>query len=78
MSLAYIRRTYSVPAFRGAEITFDGCGRFENCQGRITSSRGGYLRVLMSTGETVSLHPTWRVGYHEAPMARTMGRLDGN
>jgi len=53
MSLAYIRRVYHVPAFRGRRVRV--CGR----RGRITSARGPHVRILL-TGEhrPRTYHPT--------------------
>lgn len=66
MSLEYIRKTYSVPAYRGALVLFDfrdGGGR---CKGIITGSRGQYLRVRLENDPCrgpLTLHPTWNVEY---------------
>ncbi len=58
MSLAWIRRNYGVPAFRGTRITFQGR------RGVITCGKGKYLRVwLDGEKKAVSLHPTWEVEY---------------
>ena len=64
MSMEYIRKTYGVPAKRGARIEFtDTCGKVH--EGRIVGSRGCYLRADMPTirGGTVTLHPTSDVRY---------------
>ena len=59
MSLKYIRCRYGVPAKRGMRVTVDGRA------GRITSGKGGRLRVVFDGEEFVSIcHPTWRVVYH--------------
>lgn len=67
MSLVYIRRTYGVPAKRGARIRYtDTSGAIFN--GRITSARNGHLRVLVDDrvpgyrGRLI-LHPTWNIEY---------------
>lgn len=73
MSLSYIRKTYGVPAKRGAQITYSG-GSGLPVKGIITSARGAILRVRLEDGkgafrkQTVSLHPTWRVDYADAPL----------
>lgn len=67
MSLEYIRKTYSVPAFRGRRVRYydqDGV----QWSGHITSAHGGYLRVLVDDRVPgyrgrLLLHPTWRVEY---------------
>lgn len=64
MSMEYIRKTYGVPAKRGALIEFtDMRGRIHT--GRIVRSRGMYLRADMPTicGGIVTLHPTSDVRY---------------
>ena len=67
MSLEWIRKTYSVPAKRGCRVRYtDGYGVIWN--GRITSARNGYLRVLVddrvpSYRGRLLLHPTWQVEY---------------
>ena len=68
MSMDYIRRTYGVPAKRGARIRFDGVfGQF-GITGCVIGSRNQYLRVRMdSTGLIWTLHPTWQVQYLKTP-----------
>jgi len=65
VSMEYIRRTYSVPAKRGARIEFrDHKGRWH--KGVIVASRGMYLRAKMPTlgaRDIVTLHPTSDVRY---------------
>ena len=67
MSLGYIRSTYNVPAKRGCRVRYtDSDGAVWN--GRITSARGGYLRVLVDDRVPgyrgrLLLHPTWQVEY---------------
>lgn len=56
MSLEYIRRTYNVPAKRGATVKFQGK------PGVIASSNGKYLRVRFG-GKLLTIHPTWEVEY---------------
>jgi hypothetical protein len=48
MSMQYIRKTYAVPAKRGAEIVYYG---------------GGCDLVGVITGSSGALHPTWCVRY---------------
>lgn len=67
MGLDYIRRAYGVPAKRGVRVRYtDENGVLWN--GRITSERGGRLRVLVDDrvpgyrGRLI-LHPTWCVEY---------------
>ena len=69
MSLAYIRKTYGVPAKRGARVEFQsdkpGHGPWR-CT--ITSADGAYLR-LRRDGDTrtypARFHPTWGLTYLE-------------
>ena len=70
MSMDYIRRTYSVPARRGARIAYTGSPLLGRALGTIVGSRGGYLRVKMDDGHPKSLitmHPTSCVEYIEPP-----------
>jgi len=64
MSMEYIRKTYGVPAKRGARIEFTGSigGRPQN--GTIIGTDGARLRVLFD-GEATRriLHPTWSLRY---------------
>ena len=78
MSMEYIRRTYGVPARRGALIEHNPDGI--NFTGRIVGSKGAYLRVRMDGATRIwTLHPTWRVEYLKTPNVRvkpapTVGR----
>lgn len=62
MSMAWIRKTYGVPAKRGGRVLYTGNGRPE--YGTIKSARCGRLNVLLD-GEkyTIPLHPTWELSY---------------
>lgn len=67
MSLDYIRRHYNVPAKKGGRIRFTDSNGYI-WEGRITSARGTYLRVLPddripSCKTRLTLHPTWNVEY---------------
>ena len=76
MSMEYIRKTYGVPAKRGARIEFtDTYGKVH--EGRIVGSRGMYLRVDIQTirGGTVTLHPTSDVRYFPNPKAQGTGGI---
>ncbi len=59
MSLAYIRKHYQVPAYRGAWILFRG-----SCY-VIKSARGAHLRIspFPKSKVTLTIHPTWEVEY---------------
>jgi len=70
--MEYIRKTYNVPAKRGARIEWDGDETakfirgflYSPRRGTIVSARDGYLRVRFDNEKTVKiLHPTWRVKY---------------
>lgn len=60
--LQYIRRYYSVPAFRGRRVRFTWPQPPK--EGRIVCARGQYLGVMFD-GETrmQTLHPTWELEY---------------
>ena len=61
MSLEWVRSRYGVPARRGVRVIFDGR------PGRITSARGGHLRILLDGSKhPVPVHPRWRVTYLDA------------
>lgn len=69
MSMDYIRRTYQVPAKRGARVQFTYAA--QAVQGTIVGTRGHYLRVRWDeSGLTHSMHPTWMLVYLKTPDAR--------
>lgn len=48
MSFEYIRKYYGMPVRRGGRVTLLNLrGHKTNRQGRITSARGGYLKVVL-------------------------------
>jgi hypothetical protein len=55
--MAYVRNYYNVPAKRGGRVLFQGF------PGRILSADNGRLNLLLDTGQMVSVHPTWEMGY---------------
>ncbi len=63
MSLAQIRKTYNVPAKRGARVEYlahDG----ELMEGTITGTRGPHLRVRLDGNKFSTIfHPTWALKY---------------
>lgn len=62
MSMEYIRKTYGVPAKRGAKIEINSDGIY--WAGTIVGARGGYLRVRVPGCERIlTMHPTWRIFY---------------
>lgn len=65
MSLAWVRKRYSVPAQRGGRIEYTGGGKPR--LGTITSASNGHLNVRLD-GEAHSrpYHPTWKLRYLEA------------
>lgn len=63
MSLEYIRRTYKVPAKRGARVRYQG-GQSEAMEGGITGSRNAYLRIRFDGHKrSLQCHPTWNMEY---------------
>ena len=57
-----VRRFYGVPAYRGREVTFTGCGL--SLRGRIMSSTGSHLYLRLENGRRFGpLHPTWKMDY---------------
>lgn len=65
MSMEYIRKTYGVPAKRGARVRFTPNGnRYLAHEGVIIGSRGAYLRVRMGDEKKAgTYHPTWEMEY---------------
>lgn len=58
MSLEYIRKTYNVPAKRGAHVIANGE------PGVITGARGAYLRIRVEGRKKIGFyHPTWEMQY---------------
>lgn len=58
MSLEYIRKTYQVPAKRGAHVIANGD------PGVITGSRGAYLRIRVEGRTKIRCyHLTWAMEY---------------
>ncbi len=64
MTIAWIRRTYGVPARVGGRVEYTGEGPDKPELGTITSASGGHLRIRLD-GQKHSLpfHPTWRLRY---------------
>jgi hypothetical protein len=75
VSMDYIRRTYGVPARRGARVQYDGVTVGQPpLLGTITSAtNSGHIRVRFD-GErrTHKLHPTWALVYLKTPNVRAM------
>lgn len=62
MSIAWVRKTYGVPAKRGGRVEYTGCGKAE--QGTIASASGGHLMIrLDGVKHTMPFHPTWKLRY---------------
>lgn len=69
MSMDYIRRTYGVPAKRGARVQFTTAERA--VQGTIVGARGQYLRVRWDeSNRTDTMHPNWMLVYLKTPNVR--------
>lgn len=62
MSMAWIRKTYRVPARRGGRVVYSGDG--EDRHGTIRSASNGRLNIQLD-GDKHSLpyHPTWMLRY---------------
>lgn len=62
MSFEYIRKTYNVPAKRGARVRYTGCG--QNDLGTIKSASGGHVMVKLDNAKHPQpFHPTWELEY---------------
>lgn len=65
MSMAWVRKTYRVPAKRGGRVTYTGEGRPEF--GTIASARGGRLNIRIDgVKHALPFHPTWELAYLDA------------
>ena len=66
MSMEYIRKTYGVPAKRGARIEYQPEGEKRSWRGTITSAQDMYLRIRRD-GDVCTypapFHPTWGMTY---------------
>jgi hypothetical protein len=72
VSMAYVRRYYSVPAKRGGRVEYTGCGRKE--LGTIRSARGARLMIqLDGVKHAMPFHPTWELRYLDAPALEQEG-----
>jgi hypothetical protein len=62
MSIAWVRKTYGVPAKVGGRVEYTGRGTPQG--GTITGARDGRLRIrLEGRKHSTSFHPTWRLQY---------------
>lgn len=64
MSMKYIRKTYGVPAKRGARVRYTG-GAHGPVEGTISASDGSYIRVRWDGAHRTAgpYHPTWKMEY---------------
>lgn len=70
MSMEYIRRSYGVPAKRGARVEYTGEAETQN--GTITGTCGARLRIRMDGEDYIGIyHPTWELRYLPAPAKDT-------
>jgi hypothetical protein len=62
MSMEYIRKTYDVPAKRGARVEYTG-SKFPML-GTIKSADGAHLWILIDGAKIATrFHPTWKMRY---------------
>lgn len=62
MSMAWVRKSYGVPAKRGMRVVYTGRG--SPVSGTIRSARSGRLNIqLDGANGTKSYHPTWELKY---------------
>ena len=72
MSMAWIRKTYGVPAKRGGRVEYTGDGKSE--LGTITSARHGYINIRLDGHiDPYPFHPTWKLSYLPAAEAQQKG-----
>lgn len=71
MSMAWVRKSYGVPAKRGARVRYTGEGRDKPEYGTITGTRSGHLLIRLD-GVKISFpfHPTWELEYLQPPATR--------
>lgn len=63
--MAWVRKSYRVPAKRGGRVKYTGCGRVEF--GTIASASGGRLNIrLDGVKHAMPFHPTWKLVYLNA------------
>lgn len=66
MSMEYIRRSYGVPAKRGARVEYTG--EDSPSLGTVTGSEGARLRIRMDGEQRTGIyHPTWELRYLPPP-----------
>lgn len=64
MSIAWVRKTYNVPAQRGMRVRYTGEGSDKPELGTIRSAKGGHLMIqLDGVKHTMPFHPTWELEY---------------
>lgn len=69
MSLAYIRKTYAVPAKRGGRVEYTAC-RVPQF-GTITGASGAHLNIRIDGDKRARrFHPTWKLRYLDTPAGR--------
>lgn len=63
--MAWIRKTYGVPAKRGARVAYLGNGT--TAKGTIRSASHGRLNIQLDGDRfTIPFHPTWQLRYLDA------------
>ncbi len=68
ISLAYICKTYSVPAKRGGRVRYTGCGVPK--MGTIIGASGAHLNIRLDGAKHgMPFHPTWQIEYLDAEPA---------
>lgn len=62
--MAWIRKSYGVPAKRGMRVRYTGEGKDKPELGTITGTMGSHLRIRLD-GLKIShpFHPTWELEY---------------
>lgn len=62
MTMAWVRKSYGVPAKRGGRVEYTGNGKSEF--GTIIGVAGAHLRIrLDGAGRSLPFHPTWKLRY---------------
>lgn len=75
MTIAWVRKTYRVPAKRGGRVEYTG-GNVPQF-GTICGSRGSHLNIRIDgIKHTLLFHPTWKLRYLDADATPALSPQD--
>ena len=84
MKLAYIRKRYGVPAYRGTRVRYTGNVKHggDAYEGTITAATNSWIRIRFDGDpwgkRTQACHPTWEIEYLGLPKQTNMRRDSAN